>query len=716
MAFEELEEAYTKSENVYFAVRPHSGGIFQRSTLGIIAELTEASWQIPYSNRVNSITNFQHMRVQGDDLSVGDLIVDPGNLSDIELVQIKNTVLSEHALVHRLINPVGSMTGININILKPGNALTEVPEVTNFAVNLLAEFRDKYPEHDFYLTGAVPFDHAFSQVSLDDSATLVPLMYVIIVVGIGLLLRSFSASLVTVIVIGFSTVVAMGMMGHLGMMITSPTAAAPVIIMTLAVADSVHILASLFRNMRNGMSKARAIEESLRVNLKPVFITSLTTAIGFLSMNASDVPPFRELGNIVAIGVLAAFLFSILLLPALIAVLPVRIKAVSTNMHYFSDDLADWVIANRKLLLVGMSGLMILIALGIFRIELNDNFIEYLDKQYPIRSDTELIARNEVTGLDIIEYSINSGVSSGISNPEYLRNLDKLGSWFEQQPDVMTVTTFADTIKRLNRNMHNDDVAFDTVPESAELAAQYLLLYEMSLPYGLDLNNRIDIDKSSTRLTVIMQRTSAKKLRDLDAQARRWMKANLPGEMYSYGTGLSVVFAYISQRNIDTMLKGITVALVLISLILVVALGSIKYGLLSLIPNLFPAILAFGLWGYLQGQVGLAVAVVAAISLGIVVDDTVHFLSKYLRARDENNFSAEDAVRYSFNTVGSAIIITSIALVAGFSVLSLSGFYVNYSMGVLTVIAIVFALLIDFLFLPPLLIAADKKTRQMQRT
>ncbi len=273
----------------------------------------------------------------------------------------------------------------------------------------------------------------------------------------------------------------------------------------------------------------------------------------------------------------------------------------------------------------------------------------------------------------------------------------------------MTVATFADIMKRLNQKMNGDEPAYYSPPDSAELAAQYLLLYEMSLPYGLDLNNRIDIDKSKTRLTVIMKRTSAKKLRQLDERARKWMQQNLPADMYSYGSGLSVVFAHISKRNIDTMLTGLSLALVLISMILIFALGSVKYGLLSLVPNLFPAILAFGLWGYLQGQVGLAVAVVAAISIGVVVDDTVHFLTKYLLARKEKNMDPEQAVKYSFNTVGAAIVITSVALAAGFAVLAFSGFYVNFSMGVLTVIAIVFALLTDFLFLPPLLISADKK-------
>ena len=406
---------------------------------------------------------------------------------------------------------------------------------------------------------------------------------------------------------------------------------------------------------------------------------------------------------------LAAFVFSVVLLPAIIAVIPMRSTKVPADKASMRDRFAVFVINNRKQLLIGCSIVMLFLMLGIFRIELNDNFIEYLDEGYQIRQDTELIASEQVTGLDIVEYSIDSGRSGGITTPEYLDGLDRLGKWFEAQPDVMTVATFADIMKRLNQKMNGDDPAYYAPPDSTELAAQYLLLYELSLPYGLDLNNRIDIDKSKTRLTVIMKRSSAKKLRQLDEQAREWMQQNLPPSMYSYGSGLSVVFAHISKRNIDTMLTGLSAALVLISLILIIALGSVKYGLLSLVPNLFPAILAFGLWGYLQSQVGLAVAVVAAISIGVVVDDTVHFLTKYLLARKEKNMGPEQAVRYSFKTVGTAIVITSMALAAGFAVLAFSGFYVNFSMGVLTVIAIVFALLTDFLFLPPLLIAADEK-------
>jgi len=168
------------------------------------------------------------------------------------------------------------------------------------------------------------------------------------------------------------------------------------------------------------------------------------------------------------------------------------------------------------------------------------------------------------------------------------------------------------------------------------------------------------------------------------------------------------MFAHIGSRNIRSMLTGTTVALVLISLILVFALRSVKIGLVSMIPNLAPAAMSFGLWGILVGEVGLGLSIVTSMTLGIVVDDTVHFLSKYLRARREQNLGSQDAVRYAFSTVGTALWVTSLVLIAGFLVLTHSPFKLNADMGLLTAITIAFALAADFLFLPPLLMKVDK--------
>jgi predicted RND superfamily exporter protein len=264
---------------------------------------------------------------------------------------------------------------------------------------------------------------------------------------------------------------------------------------------------------------------------------------------------------------------------------------------------------------------------------------------------------------------------------------------------------------RLNKNMHADDPAFYTLPDRRELAAQYLLLYEMSLPYGLDLNNQIDIDKSSIRLTPSLKTVSSNELISLNQRAYAWLQANTTHIDLSAnpGSGTSLMFANLGKRNIKSMLLGTTLALIMISMILIFAFRSFKIGLISLLPNLVPAALGFGLWGLLVGEIGLALSVVTGMTLGIVVDDTVHFLSKYLRARREGGLNSADAVVYAFSTVGRALMITSFVLIAGFLVLSLSPFEMNSGMGLLTAIVIGFALLADFLLLPPLLMLFEGK-------
>jgi hypothetical protein len=344
------------------------------------------------------------------------------------------------------------------------------------------------------------------------------------------------------------------------------------------------------------------------------------------------------------------------------------------------------------------------------RNELNDEFIKYFDETVDFRTATEFTTAN-LTGLYTVDYSLGNGETGGVNDPEFLRDVERFAQWFRAQENVLHVTTLTDIMKRLNKNMHGDDQDWYRLPEERELAAQYLLLYEMSLPYGLDLTNQIDISKSSTKLTVFMESLSSNALLAMERRAQQWLAENAP-HLQSAGASPAVMFAYIGQRNIISMLIGTSIALVLISLILVFALRSVKIGLISLIPNLAPAAMGFGLWGLLYGQVGLGLSIVAGLTIGIVVDDTVHFLSKYLRARREQGMNSQDAVRYAFHTVGVALLVTTIVLVAGFLVLAQSSFKLNSDMGLLTSITIALALLADFLFLPPLLMKLDRKSQQ----
>jgi predicted RND superfamily exporter protein len=711
LAFENLQDTYAKNDNVMFILVPADGEVFTRETLGAVAWLTERAWETPYSTRVESLTNYQHTSAEEDDLIVEDLGYQVESLEPSALERIRDIALGEPVLINRLVSKRAHVTGVNVTIELPGiDPIAENPEVVDFVRELRTEFRASFPEIDVRLTGIVMMNQAFPEASQYDMQVLFPLMLLLFVIVLYFWVKEFSGTIATFIIIVFSIVGAMGMAGWLGIALTPPSFSAIMIIPTMAIADSVHVLMNYLQMRRRGETRHEAMVDSIRINFQPVFLTSVTTAIGFLSMNFSDAPPFHDLGNIVAMGVMIAFALSVTFLPVLMMLLPGRELSGETASSRMMQRLAEFVILRRRRLLLGMGlGSLLLIACVPLN-ELNDNFVKYFSEKIEFRRDADFASQN-LGGLYLVEYSLESGEEGGISDPGFQRKIEDFANWYREQPEVIHVNVIADTFKRLNKSMHGDDPDWYRLPEERELAAQYLLLYEMSLPYGLDLNNQINIDKSATRMTVMLYNMTTKKVLALEQRARQWLLDNAPTSMHNEAASPTIMFSHIGARNIRSMLLGTTVALILISVILVFALRSVKIGLLSLIPNLIPAALAFGVWGLAVGQVGLALSVVTGMTLGIVVDDTVHFLSKYLRARREKGLDAADAVRYAFNTVGLALVVTSVVLVAGFVVLTFSAFVLNSNMAFMTAVTIIIAIVADFLLLPPLLMAIDSKEK-----
>jgi len=713
LAFEALEKTYSKNDNVLFVITPKDGNVFTRETLAVIKDLTNKSWQIPFSSRVDSITNYQHSEsLQKDELKVGDLVKIPADLTPADLDKIKNVALNEPILNGRLISDNGETAGVNITINLPGKSLaTENPEVVAYARALAEEVKKANPGMEVRLTGMIMMNAAFNEASVKDMQSLVLYSFLVMLLFLGFLIRSIAPTVATFFVIVLSIITAMGIGGFIGFPLTPPSASAPTIILTVAIANSVHILVTFLHDMRSGTEKNEALTESLRVNLQPVFLASITTAIGFLSMNFSEVPPFRHLGNLVAFGVIASFLFSTTFLPAMISFLPVKVRIKEEEDDHLMARFGEFVVARRNILLWGMIAVVAVLVSFLPRNELNDVFVEYFDEDVVFRQDVDYAAEH-LSSTYVIEYSLKSGEPGGISEPAFMHEVAAFSEWYRQQPETEHVNTLSDTMKRLNKNMHDDNPDYYKLPDERDLSAQYLLLYEMNLPNGLDLNNQIDIDKSSTRVLVTTIILSSNHLVALEKRAAAWLKANAPNIAEGTGSGTTLMFAHIGKRNIISMLKGTTLALIMISFILILAFRSFKVGMISIVPNLVPAAMGFGIWGLFVGEVGLGLSVVSGMTLGIVVDDTVHFLSKYLRARREGNRSPAEAVKYAFNTVGRALLVTSIVLIAGFLVLALSDFKLNSGMGLLTSIIIALALIADFLLLPSLLMKIEEKRNE----
>ena len=720
VAYESMQKIYSKSDNVSFIIVPpkdqlEGQTVYTPQHLAALKNLTELSWQIPFSTRVDSLTNFQYTYAEEDDMIVEDLVMDAEALTVLDLVRIKQVASHEPQLVDKIVSQSGHVSVIDVAIKLPGlDPAAEIPEVVSQVRQLQADFEAQNPGAEVHLSGMVMLNNAFAESSMEDGSTLVPLMFLIVIIAIGFLLKTISGTFATVLVIAMSIASAMGLAGWMGFFLSGASASAPTIILTLAVADCIHVLASMFYEMRNGADKITAIRKSLALNFKPIFITSITTAVGFLSMNFSEIPPYRDLGNIVAMGAILAFVFSITIFPAILTVLPIRVKAQQQNTDGKGSSqqkdimakLADFVIAKRKLLLPLVSAVVIAFTMFIPNNEINDDFVKYFDETVPFRTATDFMQEN-LSGMTILEMSVKSGQSNGINSPEYLHAVAGLADWLRAQPETDHVNTLTDTLKRLNKNMHGDDPAWHKLPDSPEMTAQYLLLYEMSLPYGLDLNTQLNVDKSSTKMIATFKNLSSEEQIQLGDRIKTWFATNAPQYELDMASP-SFMFAHIGQKSIIGSLIGTIVALIVISIILGFALKSWRYGLISLLPNLLPAAVAFGFWGIINGQIGMSLSMVIGMTLGIVVDDTVHFLSKYQRARRELGKSAEEAVRYAFSTVGVALWVTTLVLVAGFLVLATSDFNMNAHMGMFTALTIGVALVVDFLFLPALLISVEK--------
>ena len=710
-AFEKIQNVYSKEDSALIVIAPSDGTVFKKETLAGIVELTDKAWKTPYSSRVDSITNFQYSYAEEDDLIVKDLVFknELEGLNSSKLLKIKSVALNEPLLKGRILSENAGITAVNITVNLPGKSPMEVPEVAAYVRKLAKEFEDKYPGHKTYLSGMAMLNNAFNEAAMGDMMTLTPIMYGLILLIMAITLRSLFSVVATFIILIFSVVFGMGMAGWFGIPITPVSSMAPTVIVTLAIADSIHILKTILKNLSNGMEKKEAIIKGLDINLKPVFLTSFTTAIGFLSLNFGDTPPFHDLGNITAMGVMAAFFYSVVLLPVLILWLPIKTPAKertteSTSLKNFGNLMAK----NKGLVSLITIALTIGLGTQIPKIKLNDQCVQYFDERIQFRTDSEFMMNN-LTGIYQVYYDLDSGESQGVAGNEFIAKVEEFANWLRTQPEVSHVNTITDTLKRLNKNMHADDETYYKLPENRELTAQYLLLYEMSLPYGLDLNNQINVDKAKTRLAITLKDVDTETLIAFSTRGEEWLKKNAPESMHTTASSPSVMFAHITERNVKGMAVGTLLAYFLITVSLMIALGSFKYGLISLLPNVLPAVISYGLWSVLVGEAGFAIAVVGSVTLGIVVDDTVHFLAKYVRAKRDMQLDSDEAIKYALSDVGPALISTSVVLVLGFSVLMFSAFEGNFVLGALSALTIAVALIVDFTFLPAVLSYLDKK-------
>ncbi|MDF3835358.1 MMPL family transporter [Cupriavidus basilensis] len=710
-AYELVQNAYSNDSTALVVFAPKGGTVFEPRTLEAIHRFTEAAWTFPFARRVDSLTNFQHAEVRQDDLVVRNLVKHPERLGPAELQTISKIALNEPLLVKKLVSPSGHVAGVSVSFTLPKKSESEIPTAVKALREQISTIKADFPELQITATGSLLLDNAFDEQAQADIQTLTPVMYLFMMVVIFLSLRSVLGMLTTLLVLTFSVLVAIGAAGLLDVKLTAVSVTVPTILMTIAVANCMHILLYVVQKMGAGESRRDAVHQAITINLPLIVVACGTDVLGFFSMMLTDVPPIANFGLLLGIGSIAVFVFSVTLLPALAAVLPLKGRP---ELHEGGLWLGKAVVrlVDRRYLIFGITLLINAAAVYfVLQNKFEDNFVNYFSEKIAFRSDTDFISHN-LSGVHEVLYSVPAAQGSSVSSPEYLRNLDKFSTWLRAQPEVFNVTSLSDIVKRINRTMNGGDPAAFRVPAAADASSQLLLLFEMSLPPGLELNDQIRIDRSASKLSVVVKDISSAELLAFDQRVQQWVGQNMPAYMKTEGTGPSIMFSRIGEMNVSGTMEGYVLQILLISVVIGVLLKSFKMGVISLIPNVIPSLLAFGLWGALVGQIGLSVSVVAVLTYGIIVDDTVHSIFKYHRARRGLGMESRRAIEYVYSTSAISIFATTLVLVLGFGVLMFSNFDLNADLGIMSGLTIGIAALVDLLLVPPLLFAFDNEWQQ----
>ena len=445
--------------------------------------------------------------------------------------------------------------------------------------------------------------------------------------------------------------------------------------------------------------------------MKRILLTTLTTALGFLSLMTSSTPPIQLLGLSVAVGAFVTFIIMITVLPALLTILPFskRSKARSkVNTHYISEKLSHFVVDKRKPILYILSAVTIIFSLFIFTIVVDNHPFSYFKKGTDFRNSIDFVDKH-FKGSTVIELGIHSGGADGIKEPAFMKSVDILQRYLEDKKElkVSHTNSVIDIVKTLNQRLNQNNPAFYKIPDDKKILAENLFLYTQSVPFGRDLTNQVNVDNSSIRVTIRKEGVSTEESMALIADIKQYAKKNLSNYKTDV-TGRMAIFTTTVPKIVTTMAQGLFLALVVITFVIAITFRSIKIALISLIPNSTPMLMMFGLIGMTGNEFNLGISMVAAVALGIIVDDTIHFVTKYLKSRQSAQNRIE-AVYEVFNKVGSAIISTSVILAIGFGILIFSSFGINEKFGLFTAFTMVIALVMDLTLFPAVLLIGVKQ-------
>ncbi len=702
---DQVNEDFPPSTAVLFAFMPKDGEVFSFESLRAMEELTSRYSEVEYAVSVGSLINQRLNAVDADIEERDYLLPDLAELNDEDLTLIRQIALADEDITQNILSGDGEMALAVIKYKASTDDQESRLSVARSVIQLRDSLRKKYPGQEIYVLGRALFELDSYNAQIKDRNFLFPLVIAATILLQWFCLRSLLLSL-AVFAVSFATVgLTVGTYGWLKIPFNQISNMGPLVVLTIAMADSVHIVSVYLQGLRRSLGKLDAMRESLAINFQPVTLATITTAMGFLCLNYCSSPGIYGFGNVVAIGVGWAFVVTFTLLPALVLLIPMRKVPEPLGVSGFIDGVSR-LVERRNGLLFWSSAVIIITTLALLPLNKIDfDRFSFVDKDSD--SHTVLNALSEKIGNDqSLVYSIDSGEYYGITQLEFLHQVEAFSQWLEEQPEASFVSSYANLLKTLNKAEHDNDESWAVLPEDNLQIIDYLVTYQLVQEIEPHMEPLFDPDYAAVRLVIGTSNLSNAGLLAFNDKIEQWIANNLPPQYEVMHGDRSILFARLDRSISMQLLQGFSLSFLLITVIMLIGLRSWRYGLLSIMPNLFPATIVFGVWGVVVGGLNPYILMLFSISIGLVVDDSVHMLSKYIFARRRGD-KPESAVKYALDRAGSAITITTLSLATGTIILVFSSTFYYTNVAMLLTPIIVVALLLDLLFLPPLLLRFD---------
>ena len=680
--------------------------IYQPKVINFIEKQTTQLEQLSTVREVISLSNIDDFIGSDSDFIVQPLLdsYDGNNISEF-----KNRAKSNSMIINNLVNKEGTAA---LFLIRPASNTSDPNFDDQFITqveNVFKNIETPWQGFSYHLAGWSATDVNLSRFMAKDMMVFMPLTYFLLIILVGISLRNVWAIVLAIINVSICLIWTLAFLNIIGGAMSPITSILPPLIMALAVSDSIHIFTDFLKHDRTKSKLPEVIKVTLSNLAVPCFLTSLTTAIGFASLAVSDVPPIGNFGIAAAMGMIAEYILSMTIIPLGIYYLKSQksLKQKPSNQKVILPGLLERYAARLpqyKSVILGVSAVIVVLSIFLtLQINVETNLLEYFKKNSHVYQDSHFIDTH-LGGVETIEVSLTAPEPDQLLNPINLEIVQKIESYLLQQLIVTEVTSIADFFREMNKAFHNEDTAYFKLPESRAMAAQYLLLYD-----GSELDNILDDNRQWTRISArITEHNSAIVEKYLTDLQQFLDQITYGSEITARISGKTLIANKLISFIVNSQIQSLSLAFILIFLVMFAIFKSFKFGLISIIPNLLPILFNFALMGALNIPLNSATAIIAAVAIGIAVDDTIHFICEYQQLKAQG-IPTENAIKAAIVTKGHPIITTSLIMTGGFGILLLASFVPSIQFGFLSALIMGFAVISDLLILPAIFLITDIK-------